>query len=126
MVTRVLYLFFIFNILTYTGIALGKIDKNCLKIEKNTVCFPEDKALFNDIKDPEGKSIYKKCVKSFLKNKIFKIKYQKQDLLFFQANKKSNAEMKIIFSKKHNTPTLNIGTVKQKRRGTMILPHLQY
>ena len=44
----------------------GDVDvKNCLKVNNQKVCFPDNKELFNALKDEKNESKQKKCFKNF-------------------------------------------------------------
>ena len=72
----------------------GDVDvKNCLKVNNQKVCFPDNKELFNALKDEKNESKQKKCFKNFMKNRLLSIKLKDHGLYYFQAERHQGAEI---------------------------------
>ena len=98
--------------------------KNCVSINKQKFCFPENKSFYESLKDKGQGSKNKTCFKNFINQRLMKIKLKEHDLLFFQSQLNAGLGIKVVFSSKTKVPKLNIDGVLQKRRGTLILPDL--
>ena len=106
-------------------VVAGSVDlKNCLKVNYQKVCLPDNNALFKALKDEKNESKQKQCFKNFMKNRLLNIKLKEHGLLYFQAERHQGAEITVVFSKQTKVPKMNIDGVLQARRGTLILPEL--
>ena len=96
--------FSLLAILSFTTQAGSVRLKNCLSVNNQKVCLPDNSELFKSLKDEKNDSKLKKCFVNFMKQRLLKVKLREHDLLYFQSEQSAGGEITIVFSSKTKVP----------------------